>query len=177
MVPRLRDASPRNRIVYGRVEMVDGNDESLAVIGAPWPATRKRLASYMSIPHQGIFHHRSLFRDAGAFDLAYRTGADYEFMLRAVTHDDALFVPEVIVARCRVGGKSSSASQHMRLLREWRRAQRQHGYPPTLRWLVAYAGALLQRAIYWLLGAKAGARIFDLVRAALGKPPYWSRLP
>ncbi|HEX4984469.1 MAG TPA: glycosyltransferase family 2 protein [Burkholderiales bacterium] len=177
MAPHLREAAAEAGIVYGRVSMVDGNDETLTVIGAAWPVTRKRLDSYMSLPHQGAFHRASLFRDHGGFDLAYRTGADYEFMLRVLARGEAVFVPDVVVARCRIGGKSSSAPRHMLLLREWRRAQRQHGLAnPTLRWLVAYWGALLQRAIYALVGARAGARIFDFVRAMLGKPPYWSRL-
>jgi hypothetical protein len=39
------------------------------------------------------------------------------------------------------------------------------------------AGARVHEILFWLLGRKIGARVFDFVRAIVGKPPYWSRLP
>jgi glycosyltransferase involved in cell wall biosynthesis len=177
MAPILRGSNPNVRVVYGRVAMLGRNDEVLAVLGAPWPESRKRLDSYMSLPHQGIFHHRSLFQEHGEFDPTYRTGGDYEFLLRELLHREALFAGGVTVATCRTGGRSSRASDHIRLLREWRRAQKQHGVRmPPLRWLVAFGGACLQRLLYFLLGQKAGAGLFDFVRGLVGKPPYWSRI-
>ena len=177
MAPILRGSYPNVRVVYGRVAMLGRNDEVLAVLGAPWPESRKRLASYMSLPHQGIFHHRSLFQEHGEFDRTYRTGGDYEFLLRELVHRDAIFAGEVKVATCRTGGQSGRASHHIKLLREWRRAQRQHGFRfPSIRWLVALLGAFLQKFLYFVLGQSTGARLFDFVRWIFGKPPYWSRI-
>jgi glycosyltransferase involved in cell wall biosynthesis len=177
MEPYLRNASPTVRVVYGRVAMLGKDGEVLAVLGLPWPESRKRLGSYMCLPHQGTFHHRSLFQEYGEFDPTYRAGGDYEFLLRELLHREAIFAGEVIVAACRTGGQSGRASDHINLLREWRRAQKKHGIRmPPLRWLVAFGGAFLQRLLYLLLGRKAGASLFDFVRRLLGKPPYWSRI-
>ena len=177
MASILRGSYPTVRVVYGRVAMLGKDDEVLAVLGSPWLESRKRLISYMSLPHQGIFHRRSLFQEHGEFDPTYRTGGDYEFLLRELVHRDAIFAGEVIVATCRTGGQSGRAQDHIMLLREWRRAQRQHGFRiPSIRWLVALLGAFLQRILYLLLGQKAGARLFDFVRGIFGKPPYWSRI-
>lgn len=173
----LCNALPAVRVVYGRVAMLGKDDEILAILGSPWPESRKRLVSYMSLPHQGIFHHRSLFQEHGEFDPSYRTGGDYEFLLRELVHRDALFAGEVTVAACRTGGQSGRAPDHIKVLCEWRRAQRQHGFRfPSIRWLVAFLGACLQKVLYLLLGQRAGARLFDFVRGTLGKPPYWSRI-
>lgn len=178
MAPHLRGAFPAFRVVYGKVAMLGKGNEVLAEIGAPWPDTRKRLRSYMSLPHQGLFQHRSLFEESEGFDLSYPTGADYEFLLRELKERDALFVADVTVAACRTGGRSSRARDHVGLLREWRRAQRQHGFRmPSARWLVALVGARVHEVLFFLLGRKIGARVFDFVRAVFGKPPYWSRLP
>lgn len=177
MAPYLLEAAPAVRVVYGRVAMLGKNNDVLAVLGLPWPESRKRLGSYMSLPHQGIFHHRSLFQEHGEFDPTYRTGGDYEFLLRELINRDAIFAGEVTVASCRTGGRSGRAPDHIKLLREWRRAQRQHGFRyPSIRWLVALLGAFLQKFLYLLLGQKTGAHLFDFVRGIFGKPPYWSRL-
>lgn len=178
MAPHLRSALPEFRVVYGKVAMLGRGDQVLATIGTPWPEARMRLRSYMSLPHQGLFQHRSLFDERGDFDLSYPVGADYEFLLRELTQREALFVPDVIVATCRTGGRSSRVHGHVALLGEWRRAQRQHGFRiPSRRWLVAAAGARAHEVLFFLLGRKAGARVFDFVRGIFGKPPYWSRLP
>ena len=177
MAPLLRNASANIRVIYGRVAMIGRRNEVLAVLGEPWPASRKRLVSYMSLPHQGIFHHRALFQEHGEFDRSYRAGGDYEFLLRELMHRDAIFAGEVTVAACRTGGRSGRPSNHINLLWEWRRAQRAHGLgTPTIRWSVALWGAFLQKFLYFVLGPKAGARLFDFVRAIFGKPPYWSRI-
>jgi glycosyltransferase involved in cell wall biosynthesis len=177
MAPYLRSGLTRSRVVYGRVAMIGKDEEVLTVLGAPWPETRKRLTSYMSLPHQGIFHHRSLFQEHGEFDPTYRTGGDYEFLLRELAHRDALFVSEVTVATCRTGGRSSRAPDYIGLVREWRRAQRQHGFRfPSVRWLVALSSAFLQNFLYLLLGQKTGAQMFDFFRRIFGKRRYWSRI-
>ena len=164
----LLQGTPENiRVIYGRV----------AMLGGPWPETRKRLVSYMSLPHQGIFHRRTLFREHGEFDPSYRVGGDYEFLLRELNNRDAIFAGDVTVAACRTGGRSGRASGHIRLLREWRRAQRAHGLRiPTIRWSIALWGAFLQAFLYIALGQKNGARLFDFVRGIFGRPPYWSRI-
>lgn len=178
MAPYLRKAPPAVRVVYGRVAMLGIDGAVLKLLGSPWPKTRKQLASYMSIPHQGVFHHKSLFEEHGGFDLTYPTGADYEFLLRELLLRNAMFAEDTTVAICRTGGQSGrAAAAYIKLLLEWRRAQRQHGFRvPSARWLLGLLGAFLQRYLYLLLGQKAGARLFDFIRGLLGKRPYWSRI-
>jgi len=177
MAPHLRSASASVRVLYGRVAMLDKGGEVLTLMGNPWHESRRRLLSYMCIPHQGTFHHRSLFQELGEFDPTYRAGGDYEFLLRELMNRDAVFTSEITVAACRTGGRSGQAAGYIKLLREWRRAQRHHGLVfPTMRWRVALWGAFFQRFLYFVLGQKAGARLFDFVRRIFGKSPYWSRI-
>jgi glycosyltransferase involved in cell wall biosynthesis len=175
--PFLRGALPDYRVVYGRVDMLGANGDVLKVLGSPWQDSRKSFVSYMSIPHQGIFSHKSLFQEHGGFDLTYRTGGDYEFLLRELVHRDAVFADNLVVATCRTGGQSGRAADYVELLLEWRRAQRQHGYRwPSVRWIVGLLGAYLHKVLYLVFGEKTGARLFDLARGVFGKPPYWSRI-
>jgi hypothetical protein len=58
------------------------------------------------LPHQAVFHHRSLF-EARSFQRELPSGGDYEMLLELKTRDP-LFVPGIIVAGYQFGGGSSA---------------------------------------------------------------------
>jgi glycosyltransferase involved in cell wall biosynthesis len=175
--PHLARAYPPARIVYGEAAFVGERGETISVIGVPWERQRRKFFAYMSLPHQAVFHHRSLFAQRGAFDETFRVAGDYDILLRELRHSDPVFVPGLLVAGYRFGaGTSSHPRNNLLVLREWRRAQRQNGYRwPTAGWVAVVGATGLRVALVGALGDARGRRAFDRVRALFGKSSFWSR--
>jgi len=127
MVEHLTAAEGNVRVVYGSVNVVDESGAVLTTIGQAWPSVRAVFRDHMAIPHQGVFHHRSLFDDHGHFDEGYRICGDYEFLLRELVEHDASFVPELVVVCMGSGGLSSRPDSLPTVVRELDRARRAHG--------------------------------------------------
>lgn len=125
MAARLKLAGTA-RVVYGKVAVVDGR-EVQEIRGSDWAACRHEFSRYMCLPHQGVFHNQSLFKEHGPFDERFQISGDYEFLLRELLDGEALFVPDVIVAAMHVGGLSSRRETQILLMRESHRARRAHG--------------------------------------------------
>jgi len=177
LAPYLRKDPPVARVIYGRVALVGSGGQTLALLGEPWDATRKRLSAYLSLSHQGVFHARELFVEHGLFDPSYRLSGDYEFLLRELPKRDALYVPDLIIAGHRVGGLSSEPGNHTRTLWELRRAQVTHGILiPRPAWIVRLFAAWIRSALVNLFGHRRGHAIMDFLRALFGKKRHWSQL-
>ncbi len=99
------------------------------------------------IPHPATFHHRSLFERHGRFDESFRIAGDFEFLLRELLTDDALFIPELIVDM--TGGGLSDLPRYEYLVqREVYRARYMHGIVTAPPWRSA---ALYRRHVQiWL---------------------------
>jgi glycosyltransferase involved in cell wall biosynthesis len=175
--PHLAGAAPEFRVVYGQVCLLSECGDALDTAGEPWPQYRRRFLQGHIIPHQGTFHHRSLFELHGPFNETFRVAGDYEFLLRELKHRQALFVPGIIVAGYAMAGGSSVPENWLRVLHERRRAFALNGIRfPGLLWY-AFAARILLRVVLWkILGARAAGRLLDRGRALLGKPPIWTRL-
>jgi len=177
MSPRLAAAYPQYRVVYGQVCMVNDQGSSLGMAGAPWSSHRRRFLQGHIIPHQAIFHHRSLFEEHGFFNETFRVAGDYELLLRELRHRPALFVPDIVVAAYQMSGGSSVPENWLRVLRERRMAFRLNGIRfPGLLWYAFAARILLRAALWKVLGARAAGRLLDWGRALLGKPAFWTRI-
>jgi glycosyltransferase involved in cell wall biosynthesis len=177
MLPHLRRARSTARVVYGQVALLNERGETVLIAGGPWDAAKKGFRSQMSIPHQGVFHHRSLFAVHGQFNETFRVAGDYEMLLRELKSRDAVFVPGVVVAGYRFGGGSSRPENMLRVLFEWRRGQKLNGIAwPTPRWIAAVAAAYARLTLSGVLGDRTTAVVFDFVRGLLRKPPYWTRI-
>ncbi len=163
-------ATTRERVVYGQVTRLLENGEALDVEGRPWPQVRARFLSQMMIPHQGAFHHRSLFAREG-FDTSFRIAGDYEFLLRHLRNHNALFIPEMVAAM-RLSGISSDNRNRLRALRECLRARRKLGitrFPARLYWNLTKLIARLM--IARVLGDHAGQNAANLYRVLRGHKP------
>lgn len=177
IAPRLAQAYPPHRIVYGRANFVSERGEVLEVLGKPWQDFRRKFVQGFMIPHQSVFHHRTLFEVHGAFNESFRTSGDYEMLLRELRNGPALFVPDVVVAAYQFGGGSSAPRNTLVVLRERRRAWQLNGVSRVgLSWRLAEARAWLRVALWAVLGERLAKRVLDIGRAVLGKPPLWTRI-
>ncbi len=161
-----------SKIHYGSVDHVDAGGRRVRRIGEPWDARRFRRVG-LSIPHQGVFHHRSLFEEYGPF----QTGSSYltyEFLLRYLKAHDAVFLPEMLVARVGIGGVSNDPDHQLAFRRAYVRAQRLHGtagFSLEAWWEWSKAAAKL--ALRKILPDRASLAVIDAIRQLLGKQPMW----
>lgn len=176
LAPVLARAYPPARVVYGQVAFINERGGEMQRVGEDWRTARERFGEIMCLPHTGLMHHRSLFEAHGRFDESFRIGGDYELLLRELRSGEALFVPDLVVAGMGHGGVSSDPEGSLRLMREFRRAQVKNGAArPGRRWLVAFGKAHLRVWLWRVLGNRIASYVFDLLRLASGKRPYWTR--
>jgi glycosyltransferase involved in cell wall biosynthesis len=176
LAPVLESAYPPARVVYGQVAFVNERGGEMQRVGEDWRTARERFGEIMCLPHTGLMHHRSLFETHGRFDESFRIGGDYEMLLRELRSGEARFVPGLVVAGMGHGGVSSDPEGSLRLMREFRRAQVKNGATrPGRRWLVAFGKAHLRVWLWRALGNRVAPYVFDGLRLASGKRPYWTR--
>jgi glycosyltransferase involved in cell wall biosynthesis len=72
-------------------------------IGRPW--NWKGFSKWMCTAHVGSMHRRRLYERLGPYDVSYRSGADYELLLRARHQLNAAYMPNITVMM-RAGGVS-----------------------------------------------------------------------
>ncbi len=104
------------KIVYGKVNVIAEDGTILWERGAPWD--RKKLLQSMSIPHQGSFHHKSIFDIFGKFDETFRVALDYDMALRVLKNGEAVFLPDITIAGMGFGGMSYSPKNSILQFRE-----------------------------------------------------------
>ena len=171
MAPALRAAGGSPAVVYARVHVLDRSGTILATVGRPWSEARAEFCHRMSIPHQGTFHHRSLFERHGRFDESFRICGDYELLLRELARGEALFVPGLVVTGMGAGGISQGPHAGLAMTREFERARRMHGLTRVPRWLSARLFRANCRA--WItrtMGGGAADALAELYRGLAGKP-------
>ncbi|MGC4099090.1 MAG: hypothetical protein QM706_18420 [Nitrospira sp.] len=107
----------------------------------------------MTLPHQGVFHHRSLFEEHGGFNEEFRIAGDYELLLRELKCRDPLFIEDCTITAMQFGGLSSSGRLSVETLGEIKRARDLNGITmvsPLWRWALVKAYA--RRWLSQLLG-------------------------
>ena len=169
VVSQLTTISPKINVAYGQIMLLSSDDEKLYAIGEPWGAVKNRFKQLMSIPHPGAMHRASLFRKYGNFDEAFRIAGDYEFLLRELNSNDAMFMPNLITIGMRQGGVSSDPANAVEAMREIRMAQRMHGQRlsgPI--WLAAMVRVYVRLFLWRLFGARAASKVLDFVRRLTG---------
>jgi glycosyltransferase involved in cell wall biosynthesis len=162
-------------IVYGQIMLVNADGQNISPTGRDWPEVKERFKQIMCIPHQGVFHRRSLF-EGGEFDASFRIAGDYELLLRNLKKNDAVFIPEII-AGMRQGGVSSKPENAIKALKEIRRAQKMHGFKlPGPIWIGALVRAYVRTWAWKILGERYVVRVLDIYRRMIGLPAYWTKL-
>lgn len=154
--PFLNDASPKTRVVYGKVNVVSSSGAVLYSIGGPWPDMKKKFLQINCLPHPGLMHHHSIFKEHGRFDDSFLIAGDYELLLRELLINDARFVPLSMVGM-QHGGLSTLADNSIKGLKEMRRALRMHNIQyPSVHWSLGISKALMMYALSRIL-KKPGA--------------------
>jgi len=175
MVPKLAELELNMRLAYGQVAIVDEMGKILDVSGSPWSEAKRHLC-YMPVPHTGMMHRRSLFKERGRFDESFHIAGDYEFLLRELKKNDAFFITDIIVVGMEFGGVSSTPRNTLRLLREWARARWNNGLRPINgTWIKAYARAFLRNMASDLLGERRLRRLAIRFGRLLGRPSAWEK--
>jgi glycosyltransferase involved in cell wall biosynthesis len=135
-VARLLHLADRcHRVAYARVLVVARSGQDWEVLGRNWSLRDFRNCRF-NLPHQGVFHHRSLFEAGARFDTSYTIVADFDFLLRELKHAEPLDMGDLIVCRMRAGGISNRPLQAPRGVAEQIRLYRHHvgGSSPMLYW-------------------------------------------
>jgi len=173
LVPYLRTALPRHRVVYSRLRMIDPQGRLVEEVGEPWERAKAGFFSFGLIPHPGLMHHRTLFEAHGNFDERFTCSGDCELLLRELKSADALFAP-VLTVGMEFGGESTRPENFLRVMRETEEALRRHGYaPPRLRWTYWKACSWLYIRVHALVGDRVARRLADLYRLlSLRKPRF-----
>lgn len=115
-----------HRLIYGQVIalLTDGNPWK--ALGAPWAEAAREFPRRMSLPHAGLFAHRSLFSEVGPFDESFKVVPDYDWVFRALAATAPHFVAHPVAA-FGANGLSSRPSNALAFRAECRRARQLHG--------------------------------------------------
>lgn len=123
-------------VLYGKVNLMS-NSKLLRVIGRPWFISRFFFTSYMSIPHQGVFHHKNLFKKYGFFDHKFNFTGDYDLLLRYLIDNNPYYMNSII-ANYSASGSSYNKKNYKFIVNEWRKAQVNSKIQiPRIFWLIA----------------------------------------
>ena len=170
VAPYLQDGGTDARVVYGRVHLVKADGSIIGTFGEAW--NRKSFFQLMTLPHQGVFHHRSLFSTHGDFNEEFRIAGDYELLLRELKSHDPVFIPDGTIAAMQFGGMSSDGRLGLDTLREIKRARDFNGVTmvaPLWRW--ALVKAHVRRFLSRLLGDEWGRVVVNSYRRLTLRSP------
>jgi glycosyltransferase involved in cell wall biosynthesis len=156
IVPYLQSAYPRYLLVYGNVAATNRKGEVISVIGDRWVQLERRMRRTMALPHQGVFHHESLFRRYGLFDETFRIMGDYEFLSRLIWEHPPQYMPGITVAAWRQGGMSMQVKNVTIVASERLRIRERQGHPVPA---VVYAEEFARQITRLLLGERAMRRL------------------
>lgn len=90
--------------VCGRIQRISADGDELYVSDSIKQFDKKSLLFRMSLPHQGLFTHKSYFEKYGLFDINNTFCMDYDHLLRAYRNFPKVVTKDVVVARWRADG-------------------------------------------------------------------------
>ncbi len=156
------------------VRMVSAREADLGVQLPSLGLGNREIFAVNTLPHQGVFHRRSLWSRLGGFDSRFPVACDYEFLVRAI-------VAGVNVRLCegpppvRMTFGGASKYDPLGNLREFRLIQILHGvrrFRP--RWWLAWARAVGRALARPFIGDSLIRRIADGCRRLRGLPRAWT---
>lgn len=153
-------------IAYGRVERVNESGAS-TVIGEEWAVARSALHRCNPIPHQGVFHRRSVFLSK-SFDENYKICADYVFLFPILSLREPMYI-DMVVSKMSHGGISTSMRSQVMVGKELTSAYVELGISESFlsraRRLLA---ARCKVMVCMILGERVSASFFYSVKALTG---------
>lgn len=156
-------------IVYAKVAHVLRDGRTWSMGGEPWLTTKKRLKNKGSMmAHQGVFHNRSLFERGERFDSAFKISGDYDFLLRVLKKEDALFLDGLVAAKMYYGGLSSGYN-NLNFHREFLQARKNNGYRINVWILLLRLRYFFRTYLINFFGLKRTIAINNFFRKALKK--------
>ena len=90
--------------VSAKIQRIDEGGKEIFVSKQAKSFDKKSLLFRMSMPHQGLFTHRSYFEKYGLFDVENTFCMDYEHLLRSYHEFPKVVIKNVIAARWRADG-------------------------------------------------------------------------
>lgn len=162
-------------IAYGKVIVIDNEEQALYESGVEWGKCRTLFNARMAIPHQGVFHRKETFTKFGKFDTQFKYAGDYDLLMRVIDEYPPRFL-DMIVAAYRFTGGSSEVMTALKVQKEFRIAQKKNSHSLTFIWVVGYIRTFLRLIIWRILGDKFAPKVDDLFRVLLGKKPIWTKI-
>ena len=96
--------SKEDIFVSARIQRIDENGHELFISKYINKFDKKSLLFRMSLPHQGLFTHKSYFTKYGLFDINNTFCMDYEHLLRSYKEFPKVVTKDIVVARWRDDG-------------------------------------------------------------------------
>jgi len=91
-------------LISTRISRVDKNGRELFISKHIESFDKKSLLFRMSLPHQGLFTHKSYFKKYGLFDVDNTFCMDYDHLLRSYHNFPKVVTKDIVVARWRDDG-------------------------------------------------------------------------
>ncbi len=161
------------RVAYAPVRRLHMNGTHGQIVGEPWEQAKDRLWKWSPIPHQGTFHHKTLFEIHGGFDATFKIAGDYELLLRELKNHDAFFLHIAPIVLMREGGVSTNEINGQIILNEVRFAQEKNGhFKPSFFWTVKNFSAISRKMLMHVFGESTGLSLIEAYRKLTGDRRY-----
>lgn len=116
--------SQQDMLISSRIQRIDANGEVIFTSKNIRNFNKKSLLFSMSLPHQGLFTHRSYFNKYGLFDENYIYCMDYDHLLRAYKYFPKVITKDIISARWRADGIGNRKT--LEILEEYDKSKRKN---------------------------------------------------
>ena len=107
----------KDMLVSARIKRIDERGCTIYLSQRMSKFKKTSLLFRMSMPHQGLFTHRSLFEKYGLFDVENTFCMDYEHLLRAYKSFPRVIQKDVVVAKWRSDGIGNN--RELEVLKEY----------------------------------------------------------
>ena len=116
--------SNRDIFVSARIQRVDVNGREIFTSKAIHTFDKRSLLFRMSMPHQGLFTHKTYFQKYGLFDVNILFCMDYEHILRSYKEFPKVMTSDVVVAKWRADGIGND--KMLDVFKEWDKIKREN---------------------------------------------------
>lgn len=116
--------NPDVGIVSGSIEVWEDSPNGAKIV---LKSSLLHLHKGMTIQHPATFVRRNVYERVGLFDIRYRIGADYDFILRCLKANIPVVILNDILTRMRGGGKGGSRFH----IEDWK-IRRSHKVSPII---------------------------------------------